>query len=108
MLNILEIFGVVMPLSSRNLTSKMLNKIIPASPSSVAAALELGAAFFQQHAGADGIHVSMAGHCHIDTAWLWPYAETVRKCARSWASTLRLLDQYPEMVFACSQVIFRI
>jgi len=26
------------------------------------------------------------GHCHIDTAWLWPYAETKRKIARSWCS----------------------
>ncbi|KAK9476775.1 glycosyl hydrolases family 38 N-terminal domain-containing protein [Lipomyces japonicus] len=43
------------------------------------------------------------GHCHIDTAWLWPYAETRRKTARSWASQVALIRQYPEHRFACSQ-----
>lgn len=43
------------------------------------------------------------GNCHIDTAWLWPYAETRRKIARSWASQLDLLERYPEYVFAASQ-----
>jgi len=28
------------------------------------------------------------GHCHIDTAWLWPYAETRRKIARSWSTSV--------------------
>ncbi|CAI4447708.1 BGN_3a_G0018490.mRNA.1.CDS.1 [Saccharomyces cerevisiae] len=26
------------------------------------------------------------GNCHIDTAWLWPFAETRRKIVRSWSS----------------------
>ncbi|KAK9464644.1 glycosyl hydrolases family 38 N-terminal domain-containing protein [Lipomyces arxii] len=43
------------------------------------------------------------GHCHIDTAWLWPYAETRRKTARSWASQVALIRKYPEHRFACSQ-----
>ncbi|KAK9462524.1 glycosyl hydrolases family 38 N-terminal domain-containing protein [Lipomyces oligophaga] len=43
------------------------------------------------------------GHCHIDTAWLWPYAETRRKTARSWASQLAIMREYPEHRFACSQ-----
>lgn len=30
--------------------------------------------------------VYAVGHCHIDTAWLWPYAETKRKIARSWST----------------------
>ena len=46
----------------------------------------------------------IVGHCHIDTAWLWPYAETRRKCARSWASQIALMDRYPEYKFACSQM----
>ncbi len=28
------------------------------------------------------------GHAHIDTAWLWPLAETVRKCTRTFASAV--------------------
>jgi hypothetical protein len=39
----------------------------------------------------------------VVVAWLWPYAETRRKCARSWATQLRLMDEYPEYKFACSQ-----
>ncbi|RYP56547.1 hypothetical protein DL771_011866 [Monosporascus sp. 5C6A] len=43
------------------------------------------------------------GHCHIDTCWLWPWAETKRKVARSWSSQCNLMDKYPEFKFACSQ-----
>jgi alpha-mannosidase len=42
------------------------------------------------------------GHCHIDTAWLWPFAETKRKVARSWSTQLDLMDRYPEHVFSAS------
>jgi len=45
------------------------------------------------------------GHCHIDTAWLWPYAETRRKIGRSWASQLDLIERYPEYNFVCSQAV---
>ena len=38
--------------------------------------------------------VYAVGNCHIDTAWLWPYAETRRKVVRSWASQLRLMELY--------------
>ncbi|KAK3341552.1 glycoside hydrolase family 38 protein [Lasiosphaeria hispida] len=43
------------------------------------------------------------GHCHIDSCWLWPFAETKRKAARSWSNQCNLMDQYPELNFACSQ-----
>jgi len=43
------------------------------------------------------------GHCHIDTCWLWPWAETKRKVARSWANQCDLMDRYPEHRFTCSQ-----
>ena len=42
------------------------------------------------------------GHCHIDTCWLWPFAETKRKVARSWSNQCDLMDRYPELRFACS------
>ena len=42
------------------------------------------------------------GHCHIDTAWLWPFAETKRKVARSWATQLDLMNRYPDHKFAAS------
>ncbi len=43
------------------------------------------------------------GHCHIDTCWLWPWAETKRKVARSWSTQCDLMDRYPEHRFTCSQ-----
>ena len=51
-----------------------------------------------------GAHRTVAvGHAHIDTAWLWPLRETVRKCTRTFASALRLMDDYPDYRFVCSQ-----
>ena len=43
------------------------------------------------------------GHSHIDIAWLWPLAETERKCARTFGSALVLMEQYPEFKFLQSQ-----
>lgn len=43
------------------------------------------------------------GNCHIDTAWLWPFAETHRKVVRSWSSQCTLMDKYPEYQFVASQ-----
>ncbi|SSD60349.1 related to Alpha-mannosidase [Saccharomycodes ludwigii] len=43
------------------------------------------------------------GNCHIDTAWLWPFAETKRKVVRSWSSQVTLMDRYPEYRFVASQ-----
>jgi alpha-mannosidase len=48
-------------------------------------------------------HISAIGHAHIDSAWLWPVRETVRKCARTFSNVAALGQQYPELVFACSQ-----
>jgi alpha-mannosidase len=42
------------------------------------------------------------GHAHIDTAWLWPLRETVRKCARTFATAVTLMEDYPEYHFVCS------
>ncbi|HEX5562043.1 MAG TPA: glycoside hydrolase family 38 C-terminal domain-containing protein [Nocardioidaceae bacterium] len=52
------------------------------------------------HAGA---HVVTAvGHAHIDSAWLWPLRETVRKVARTVSNVTALMDDHPELVFAMS------
>lgn len=47
--------------------------------------------------------ITAVGHAHIDTAWLWPYRETRRKCARTFSTALALMDEYPDYRFACSQ-----
>ncbi|KAI5786447.1 glycosyl hydrolases family 38 N-terminal domain-containing protein [Peziza echinospora] len=46
--------------------------------------------------------VYATGHCHIDCCWLWPFAETKRKVARSWASQCELIDRYDEHHFTAS------
>jgi alpha-mannosidase len=46
--------------------------------------------------------VGLIGHSHMDTAWLWPIAETVKKCARTYANQLSLMEQYPEYRFVQS------
>ncbi|MBF4574829.1 glycoside hydrolase family 38 C-terminal domain-containing protein [Frondihabitans sp. VKM Ac-2883] len=46
--------------------------------------------------------ITAVGHAHIDSAWLWPTRETVRKCARTFSNVLQLMDVDPDFVFACS------
>jgi alpha-mannosidase len=43
------------------------------------------------------------GHAHIDVAWLWPLAETERKCVRTFSNQLALMEEYPEFKFLQSQ-----
>ncbi|MEU8781902.1 glycoside hydrolase family 38 C-terminal domain-containing protein [Streptomyces sp. NPDC048637] len=54
-------------------------------------------------ATASAHRVSATGHAHIDSAWLWPLRETVRKASRTFANVMQLAKEYPELVFACSQ-----
>ena len=62
------------------------------------------AAQFLAARNGDGQHnISAMGLAHIDTAWLWPIAETKRKCIRTFSAALRYMDDYPNYVFVCSQ-----
>lgn len=56
-------------------------------------------------ARSSSMRVIGVGHAHIDTAWLWPLRETVRKCARTFASAVRLMDDDPDYRFVCSQAV---
>ncbi|MER6538889.1 glycoside hydrolase family 38 C-terminal domain-containing protein [Streptomyces sp900105755] len=47
--------------------------------------------------------ISAVGHAHIDSAWLWPLRETVRKVARTTANMTALAEDEPDFVFAMSQ-----
>jgi alpha-mannosidase len=53
-------------------------------------------------ANASAHRITAVGHAHIDSAWLWPTRETIRKCARTFSNVLRLMDEDPDFVFACS------
>ncbi|MFD5101557.1 alpha-mannosidase [Streptomyces albidochromogenes] len=54
-------------------------------------------------ANASAHRVSAVGHAHIDSAWLWPLRETVRKVARTCSNVVALMDTHPQFVFAMSQ-----
>jgi alpha-mannosidase len=53
--------------------------------------------------GDPSLRISAIGHAHIDLAWLWPVRETIRKCARTFATVLELMERYPSYVFGASQ-----
>ncbi|MBD0329223.1 MAG: alpha-mannosidase [Thermoleophilia bacterium] len=62
----------------------------------------LGALY--EHGNASRVHeVAAIGHAHLDTAWLWPLAESYRKAVRTFSSQTHYMGAYPEYRFACSQ-----
>ncbi|MBZ0266490.1 alpha-mannosidase 2c1 [bacterium] len=58
---------------------------------------------FHKPAAPSDLNVVAVGHAHIDTAWLWPMAETIRKCGRTFASQCDLLNRYLDYIFGASQ-----
>uniref|UniRef100_A0A8C3VE01 alpha-mannosidase n=1 Tax=Catharus ustulatus TaxID=91951 RepID=A0A8C3VE01_CATUS len=83
--------------------NQMVNVCDVMDPSTFPATRDLAAAIFSQRNGESQHTVHAMGHCHIDSAWLWPYEETIRKCARSWVTVVQLMEHNPELTFACSQ-----
>ena len=53
-------------------------------------------------AHASAHRISAVGHAHIDSAWLWPVRETVRKVARTVANVVNLIDSGEGLVHAMS------
>ncbi|MGT2950866.1 alpha-mannosidase [Streptococcus cuniculi] len=49
------------------------------------------------------ITVTTVGHTHIDVAWLWRLKHTREKAARSFATVLRLMEEYPDYIFLQTQ-----
>ena len=43
------------------------------------------------------------GHAHLDVAWKWPLAESVRKSGRTFSNVLEIMDEYPDFNFVQSQ-----
>src|SRR5690606_11335710 len=46
--------------------------------------------------------ISAVGHAHIDSAWLWPVRETIRKVARTSSSMVELIGEEPEFLYGMS------
>ena len=72
-------------------------------PGTAAAAREVLAPALAQPAYASAHHISAVGHAHIDSAWLWPLRETVRKVARTVSNVVALAADNPGFVFAISR-----
>jgi len=58
---------------------------------------------FDRHATPSAQRFACVGHAHIDVLWLWPYRETTRKCSRTFSTAVKLMEEYPEYLFAQSQ-----
>ncbi|MFD9725303.1 alpha-mannosidase [Streptomyces sp. NPDC059072] len=72
-------------------------------PGTAAAARERLAGALAAPAEASAHRITAVGHAHIDSAWLWPLRETVRKVARTASNVVGLMDEHPGFVFAMSQ-----
>lgn len=59
----------------------------------------------QMHNGESSPEAVLLGHSHMDTAWLWPMRETIRKNARTISNQLSLMDQFPEYRFFMSSAL---
>lgn len=46
--------------------------------------------------------ISAIGHSHIDSAWLWPLRETIRKVSRTASSMVELLGDEPDFLYGMS------
>ncbi len=57
----------------------------------------------EAHNGTFAPEFYAVGNAHLDICWLWPYRETQRKVARTFAQQVRLMDLYPEYKFIQSQ-----
>lgn len=68
-----------------------------------AAARKVLAGVLNSGAAGSDLQTLAVGHAHIDTGWLWPVSESVRKCARTFATQVEMIDRYPGYVFGASQ-----
>ncbi|MET0303937.1 MAG: alpha-mannosidase, partial [Microbacteriaceae bacterium] len=50
-------------------------------------------------ANASAHRITAVGHAHMDSAWLWPVRETVRKLARTVSNALALLDTDDSLIY---------
>ncbi|KAI0400316.1 glycosyl hydrolase family 38 domain-containing protein [Xylaria palmicola] len=93
-----------------NVVTDVIEAFVLGDPESIKKGRQIAQRFIGSHVDSAKVYdsdlkpqVFGIGHCHIDTCWLWPWAETKRKVARSWSSQCDLIDRYPEHNFACSQ-----
>lgn len=49
------------------------------------------------------VTINVVGHTHIDVAWLWRLKHTREKSQRSFATVLKLMEEFPEYIFMQGQ-----
>ncbi|WP_157001831.1 alpha-mannosidase [Agromyces laixinhei] len=75
-----------------------LQRIVETAPDARARLVEV----LEAPADASAHRISAIGHAHIDSAWLWPVRETIRKVARTSSSMTALLEEQPEFQYGMS------
>ena len=63
----------------------------------------IGRHLYEELGGWDEVIATCIGHTHIDVAWWWTVAQTREKVCRSFATVLKLMDEYPSYRFMSSQ-----
>lgn len=71
-------------------------------PGTADAAREELTTVLNRPAGTSAMTVLATGHAHIDSAWLWPVRETVRKVARTFSNACYLIENDPDINFSAS------
>ena len=57
---------------------------------------------YEKMGGHDDIIATCIGHTHIDVAWWWTVSQTREKVVRSFATVLKLMEEYPNYKFMSS------
>ena len=83
--------------------NETINLYDAGDPGSLTVARQRLAATYRKPASASAHHLSAIGHAHIDSAWLWPLERAQVKCIHTFATATRVMEQYPEYKFVCSQ-----
>lgn len=60
-------------------------------------------ALYEDMAGYEDVIATCIGHTHIDVAWWWTVEQTREKVGRSFATVLKLMEEYPDYKFMSSQ-----
>ena len=60
---------------------------------------------YQKMGGNEGVIATCIGHTHIDVAWWWTVAQTREKVVRSFATVLKLMEEFPNYKFMSSQPV---
>jgi len=60
---------------------------------------------YEKMGGWSDVVATCIGHTHIDVAWWWTVAQTREKVVRSFATVLKLMEEYPSYKFMSSQPV---